>query len=253
MIAPGPLSNRPPHILLLIFPRSSKDRWPHDKTSSETEKNAALSGAARRHCRVGAWPVLVLAFVLYGMKAPGGKEGAVNPACPGAAPEGRRGSSRWFMARSPPSPLRREPKASAGAQLRCRRTGPRSASRISKAGRFSSTCGRHGACLAGRKCRRSTGCRALRGSKDFAVVAVNIDTARLDRPKAFLNEIGVKNLTFYADNTPALFQSLKQAGKVIGLPTTILIGKDGCEIGTMAGPAQWDSPDAWRYLTAIQG
>ena len=95
--------------------------------------------------------------------------------------------------------------------------------------------------------------QGLRGSKDFAVVAVNIDTARLDRPKAFLTEIGVKNLALYTDSTAAAFQSLKQAGKVIGLPTTILIGKDGCEIGTMAGPAQWDSQDALTLLDAIQG
>ena len=40
---------------------------------------------------------------------------------------------------------------------------------------------------------------------------------------------------------------------MIGLPTTILIGKDGCEIGTMAGPAQWDSQDALTLLDAIKG
>ncbi|MGB2729752.1 MAG: TlpA disulfide reductase family protein [Methylovirgula sp.] len=83
-----------------------------------------------------------------------------------------------------------------------------------------------------------------RGGPDFQVVAVNIDTARLDRPKAFLREIGVKNLTFYADNTANIFEVLKENGKVLGLPTTILVGKDGCNIGTMAGPAVWDSPDA---------
>ncbi|WP_026608405.1 thiol:disulfide interchange protein TlpA [Methylocapsa acidiphila] len=91
------------------------------------------------------------------------------------------------------------------------------------------------------------------GSKDFQVVAVNIDTAKLERPKAFLNEIGVKNLAFYADETADIFQTLKQAGKILGLPTTILIGKDGCEIGTLAGPAQWDSPEALALLKALQG
>ncbi len=90
------------------------------------------------------------------------------------------------------------------------------------------------------------------GSKDFVVVAVNIDTARLERPKAFLNEMGVKNLAFYADNTAEAFQALKQAGKVLGLPTTILVGADGCEIGTMAGPAQWDSQEAQALLKASQ-
>ena len=89
------------------------------------------------------------------------------------------------------------------------------------------------------------------GAKDFAVVAVNVDTVRPDRPKAFLEEIGAKNLTLYADDKAAVLQSLKQAGKVLGLPTTILIGKDGCELGILAGPAQWDSQDAWTLFNAI--
>jgi thiol-disulfide isomerase/thioredoxin len=91
------------------------------------------------------------------------------------------------------------------------------------------------------------------GGKDFAVVAVNVDTARLDRPKAFLDEVGVKNLTLFTDDKAAVIESLKQAGKLLGLPTTILIGKDGCELGTMAGPAQWDSQDAFALIDAIHG
>jgi thiol-disulfide isomerase/thioredoxin len=91
------------------------------------------------------------------------------------------------------------------------------------------------------------------GSDTFEVVAINIDTARLDRPKAFLSEIGVKNLGFYSDSKADVFQILKQDGKVLGLPTTILIGKDGCEIGTMAGPAQWDSGDGLALIEALRG
>lgn len=89
-----------------------------------------------------------------------------------------------------------------------------------------------------------------RGGPGFQVVAVNIDTARLDRPKAFLKEIGVKNLPFYADSTGDVFATLKQDGKALGLPTTILVGKDGCALGTMAGPAQWDSNDALALIDA---
>lgn len=88
------------------------------------------------------------------------------------------------------------------------------------------------------------------GSPNFQVVAVNIDTARLDRPKTFLKEIGVKNLAFYADSTGDMFATLKQDGKALGLPTTILLGKDGCAIGSMAGPAEWDSKDALALIGA---
>jgi thiol-disulfide isomerase/thioredoxin len=94
--------------------------------------------------------------------------------------------------------------------------------------------------------------QGARGNADFSVVAVNIDTARLDRPKAFLKEIGVKNLSFYADNSATIFETLKADGKVLGLPTTILVAKDGCAIGTMAGPAKWDSPDALALIGAWQ-
>ncbi len=91
------------------------------------------------------------------------------------------------------------------------------------------------------------------GGKDFAVVAVNVGTRRLDRPKAFLDEVGAKNLTLYTDAKAETVQSLKQAGKLLGLPTTILVGKDGCELGTLAGPAQWDSQDALALFDAIHG
>ncbi len=82
------------------------------------------------------------------------------------------------------------------------------------------------------------------GSPAFAVVPVNIDTVRLEKPRAFLKEIDAHNLAFYADNTADILQQLKRNQPIVGLPTTILIGRDGCEIGSMAGPAQWDSPDA---------
>jgi thiol-disulfide isomerase/thioredoxin len=91
------------------------------------------------------------------------------------------------------------------------------------------------------------------GSKDFAVVAVNIDTARLDRPKAFLKEIGVRHLGFYADSTAEVFQSLKGGGEALGLPTTAVVDANGCELAVMAGPAQWDSPEAVALLAAAKG
>lgn len=95
--------------------------------------------------------------------------------------------------------------------------------------------------------------QAKAGSKDFEVVAVNIDTSRLEKPKAFLDEIGVASLARYADPSADIFQVLKRAGKVLGLPTTILIGPDGCQIGVLAGPAEWDSPEALAVVKAAVG
>lgn len=92
---------------------------------------------------------------------------------------------------------------------------------------------------------------AKAGGADFEVVAVNIDTARLERRQQFLDEIGVKALKFYADPKADSFQALKRAGAVVGLPTTLLIDADGCEAGALAGAAQWDSEDALKLIRAL--
>jgi thiol-disulfide isomerase/thioredoxin len=80
--------------------------------------------------------------------------------------------------------------------------------------------------------------------QNFQVVAVNVDTTRLERAKAFLAETGVKSLTYYSDPKANIFYEMKQSGKALGLPTTLLIGPDGCQIGLMNGPAAWDSEEA---------
>ena len=38
--------------------------------------------------------------------------------------------------------------------------------------------------------------------------------------------------------------------KLIGMPTTILINKDGLEVGRLAGSAKWDSDDAKKLIEA---
>ncbi len=92
------------------------------------------------------------------------------------------------------------------------------------------------------------------GGKDFEVVAVNIDTRNLDKPKTWLNEVGVGKLAYYADPSAKIFQELKSAGRAFGMPTTLLVDKQGCEVATLAGPAEWASGDASALVqAAIKG
>jgi thiol-disulfide isomerase/thioredoxin len=95
--------------------------------------------------------------------------------------------------------------------------------------------------------------QAKAGDKDFEVVAVDVDTSRLDRPKAFLDGLGVKALTRYADPSGDALDRLRAAGKALGLPTTVLIDKEGCELGVVAGAVKWDSPDALKVVEALKG
>jgi thiol-disulfide isomerase/thioredoxin len=85
--------------------------------------------------------------------------------------------------------------------------------------------------------------------KDFAVVAVNIDTGDPAKPHRFLSDVGIKNLAYYDDPSTNVFQELKRVGRAVGLPTSILIDRTGCEIGYLAGPAEWSSEEA---ITLIQ-
>jgi thiol-disulfide isomerase/thioredoxin len=88
------------------------------------------------------------------------------------------------------------------------------------------------------------------GGPDFEVVAVNIDTRDPQKPLNFLKEIGVSHLAYYADQSARVFEDLKSAGKAFGMPTTIIVDRSGCEIGTMAGPAEWASDDGVKLVSA---
>jgi thiol-disulfide isomerase/thioredoxin len=91
------------------------------------------------------------------------------------------------------------------------------------------------------------------GGKDFDVVAVNIDTRDPEKPKKWLREFGIDRLAYYADPSAKVFQELKSIGKGFGMPTTLLIDPNGCEIATLAGPAEWGSSDAVALVKGALG
>lgn len=93
---------------------------------------------------------------------------------------------------------------------------------------------------------------ALSG-EDFEVVAVNIDTKGAERPLAFLDEINVSNLPLYADQTTDIFNNLKKKGLAFGMPTTLIVDKNGCRVAHLSGPAHWDSEDAKALVSAVIG
>ena len=79
------------------------------------------------------------------------------------------------------------------------------------------------------------------GSDAFQVVAINIDTGTSEKPKAFLFETGVDQLGLYRDSSMAVFNTMKKQGLAFGLPVTLLVDDKGCLLGSMNGPAEWDS------------
>src|SRR4030088_2827535 len=88
------------------------------------------------------------------------------------------------------------------------------------------------------------------GGPDFEVVAVNIDTRDPEKPKNFLKDANLTRLAYFSDEKAKVFQDLKAVGRALGMPTSALVDGEGCEIATIAGPAEWDSDDAVKLITA---
>lgn len=88
------------------------------------------------------------------------------------------------------------------------------------------------------------------GGERFAVVAINIDTRDPEKPKAFLKDGGLNRLGAYNDRKAKVFQDLKGIGRALGMPTSVLVDGAGCEIATIAGPAEWASGDALALIEA---
>jgi|GEM_PF-305087 len=80
--------------------------------------------------------------------------------------------------------------------------------------------------------------QATLGGPDFEVVALSIDQAGAPVVQNFFRQIGIKRLHPYMDQ----FNETTSALGVVGLPLTLLIDRQGREIGRKLGSAAWDAP-----------
>lgn len=85
------------------------------------------------------------------------------------------------------------------------------------------------------------------GGPDFAVVALSTDTGRRPAVERLFTEVSIDTLAPLIDDTGAAMRDLG----ILALPTTLLIDKDGQEIGRKVGPAEWDSPAAIAFFQGL--
>lgn len=81
--------------------------------------------------------------------------------------------------------------------------------------------------------------QARLGGKDFLVMALSIDRNGIEAVRGFYQEVGVQKLAIYVD--PSGRGSHRLA--IPGVPTTLLIDREGREVARKMGEAQWDSPE----------
>lgn len=87
------------------------------------------------------------------------------------------------------------------------------------------------------------------GSEQFEVIALSLDRGGPERASRFLLDFGNRNLTLYLADITAV----RRAIGVFGLPTTLLLDREGREVYRVVGPAEWDSPEMIAEVSARLG
>lgn len=84
------------------------------------------------------------------------------------------------------------------------------------------------------------------GGPDFQVIALSIDNGGPAVVRRFYDEIGIRALDLYVDPTTEATGKLR----TVGIPTTLLLDREGQERWRKTGPAEWDSPEIVESLRA---
>ena len=75
-------------------------------------------------------------------------------------------------------------------------------------------------------------------------MALSIDRNGLPVVKEFYDDLGLQELGMYLDASGKASRELS----ALGVPTTLLIDREGNELGRLAGPAEWDSPEMMAFI-----
>jgi thiol-disulfide isomerase/thioredoxin len=85
------------------------------------------------------------------------------------------------------------------------------------------------------------------GSSDFEVVALSEDLKGAEASAAFLKDAKAEALALYVDPKATALEAVQS----LGLPTTLLIDRDGKEVGRLLGPAQWNSEESKTLIKSV--
>jgi len=85
------------------------------------------------------------------------------------------------------------------------------------------------------------------GGPRFDVLALSIDSGGAEAVKRFYQEVGVDALEVYVDRSLQATSALR----VVGVPTTLLLDREGREIARHVGPAQWDGAQAVESIRRL--
>jgi thiol-disulfide isomerase/thioredoxin len=91
--------------------------------------------------------------------------------------------------------------------------------------------------------------QAKLGGERFQVVALSVDQQGVSIARKFYGQVGIKALRLYIDPTASAAFTLDAAG----LPATLLVDRQGREIGRHLGAVKWDDADVVQRLRRTIG
>lgn len=86
--------------------------------------------------------------------------------------------------------------------------------------------------------------QARLGGERFQVLALSVDQQGAPIARKFYGEMGIKTLALYVDPSAKAAFVLDAPG----LPVTLLVDRNGREIGRHLGAVQWDAPEVVQRL-----
>ena len=79
---------------------------------------------------------------------------------------------------------------------------------------------------------------------EFLVLPINLDRGPKKKAINFFKDQNISNLDIYFDDK----NEIPREVKILGLPVSIFISKDGKEISRLIGPAKWDDEYFVEYI-----
>ncbi len=89
--------------------------------------------------------------------------------------------------------------------------------------------------------------QAALGEDGLQVLPLSLDRGEVGQIEAFYDEIGLTTLPIYRDPKAAAGRALG----AYGLPTTLVLDREGREVGRLLGPAEWDGEEAMTLIRAV--
>jgi thiol-disulfide isomerase/thioredoxin len=87
---------------------------------------------------------------------------------------------------------------------------------------------------------------ALDGA-EFAILAVSIDRGGIEAVRKLFGQLSIETLPIYIDTSGGAMR----AARVNGLPTSLIIDRDGREVARVVGPVDWDAVATIDYFRRV--